>query len=127
MKSYGTSDAAIRDLRKGSMDLFWWGVQSGYLQDLYKSDKIEIFASEKNALYYLGFNLRKKTINDIHFRRAVATLTDKDFIVRRILQGYAVKMYSVVPPGNHFWHNRDVPKYGEGLEREERIRKAYGF
>ncbi len=43
--------------------------------------------NEKSALYYLGFNLRKPPFDDVHFRRAVATLIDKDFILRRILQG----------------------------------------
>ena len=34
-------------------------------------------------------------------------------------------MYSIVPPGNTFWYSSDVPKYGEGLSREARVRKAY--
>jgi ABC-type transport system substrate-binding protein len=50
---------------------------------------------------------------------------DKDFIVKRILQGYATQMHSVIPKGNAFWHCPDVPLYGEGLNREERLRKAH--
>jgi ABC-type oligopeptide transport system substrate-binding subunit len=125
LKIFGTSDAAILALKKGSVDMFWWGIQPGYLQDLERKKDIRIFSNEKSALYYLGFNLRKEPLSDVNFRRAVATIIDKDFILRRILQGYGIKMHSIVPPGNAFWHLSDAPRYGEGLSREERIRKAY--
>jgi len=125
LKIFGTTDAAMLAMRKGSIDMFWWGIQSGYIEDLLKDRDVEILTNEKSALYYLGFNLRKPPFNDIHFRRAVATLIDKDFILGRILQGYAVKMDSIVPPGNTFWHCEGLPECGGGLKREDRIRRAY--
>jgi peptide/nickel transport system substrate-binding protein len=127
LKIFGTTDAAVLAMRKGSIDMFWWGIQAGYLEDLLKDRDVGIMTNEKSALYYLGFNLRKPPFDDVHFRHAVATLIDKDFILRRILQGYATKMHSIVPPGNTFWHCEGLPAYGEGLKREDRIRKAYGI
>jgi peptide/nickel transport system substrate-binding protein len=124
-KVYGTSDAAILALKKGSIDMFWWGIQPGYMEDLKANPDMEIFTNEKSALYYLGFNLRKAPFNDASLRRAAATLVGEDFIIKRILQGYGVKMYSIIPPGNTFWYCPDVPKYGVGLSREQRIKKAY--
>jgi ABC-type transport system substrate-binding protein len=100
-KVFGTSDAAILALKKGTIDYFWWGIQAGYLNDL------------------------RTPFSDVNLRRAIATLIDKDFIISRILQGYGIKMHSIVPPGNEFWHCPDVQRYGEGLTKEERIRKAY--
>ncbi|MGD8983233.1 MAG: ABC transporter substrate-binding protein [Desulfobacteraceae bacterium] len=125
LKIFGTADAAILAMRKGSIDMFWWGIQSGYIEDLLKDRDVGIITNEKSALYYLGFNLRKHPFDDVHFRHAVATLIDKDFILRRILQGYATKMHSIVPPGNTFWHCKGLPEYGEGLKREDRVRRAY--
>jgi len=124
-KVYGTSDAAILALKKGSIDMFWWGIQPGYMEDLKANPDMEIFTNEKSALYYLGFNVRKPPFNDVNLRRAAATLVGEDFIIKRILQGYGLKMYSIVPPGNTFWCCPDVPKYGVGLSREGRIKKAY--
>ncbi len=123
-KLFGTSDAAILALKKGSIDMFWWGIQPGYLQDLKNNPRVRLFFSEKSALYYMGFNVRKPPFNDPVLRRAVATVIDKDFIVNRILQGNAIKMHSIIPPGNKYWYCPDVPKYGEGLSKEERIKKA---
>jgi peptide/nickel transport system substrate-binding protein len=124
-KFFGTTDAVILALLKGSIDMFWWGLQQGYLEDLAEDKDIRIFTNEKSALYYVGFNLREKPFDDIHFRKAVALSTDKDFITTRILQGYARNESSVVPSSNAFWYNPDVASYGEGLSREERIVKAY--
>ena len=124
-KIFGTSDTAILSLKKGSIDMFWWNVQPGYLEDLKKHDRIKVFSSEKNGLYYMGFNVRKQPFDDVNLRHAIATLIDKDFIISRILQGYGVKMNSVVPPGNRLWYYPDVPKYADGADREERIKKAY--
>jgi peptide/nickel transport system substrate-binding protein len=124
-KIYTTSDAAILALKKGSIDMFWWSIQAGYLEDLKRQKDIQIFSSEKSGLYYLGFNVRKPPFNDMNLRHAVATLIDKDFIISRILQGLATQMNSIVPPGNQFWHCMDTPRYAEGLNREERTKKAY--
>jgi len=124
-KFFGTTDAVILALLKGSIDMFWWGLQQGYLEDLAEDKDIKIFTNEKSALYYVGFNLREKPFDDIHFRKAVALSTDKDFITTRILQGYARDEGSVVPSSNAFWYNPDVAAYGDGLSREERIVKAY--
>jgi ABC-type transport system substrate-binding protein len=105
--------------------MFWWGIQAGYLDDLRKQKEISIFSNEKSALYYMGFNVRKPPFDDVVLRRAIATLIDKDFIISRILQGDGIKMVSVVPPGNKFYHCADVPLYGAGMTREERVRKAF--
>ncbi len=124
-KYYGTSDAAILGLKKGSIDMFWWGIESGYLEDLKKEKDVQLYFNERSALYYMGFNVRKPPFNDSNLRRAIATLVDKDFIISRILQGQGIKMNSVIPPGNRFWYCPDLPTYGDGLTKEERVRKAY--
>ena len=124
-KFFGTSDAAILALKKGSIDMFWWGIQAGYLEDLQKDKNIKLFYNDRSALYYVGFNVRKAPFNDVSLRQAVASLIDKDFIISRILQGHGVKMKSIIPPGNRFWYNDDLPTYGEALSREARTKKAY--
>jgi ABC-type transport system substrate-binding protein len=124
-KVFGTSDAAVLALKKGKLDMFWWNIQSGYLEDLQKEENIRIFSNERSALYYMGFNVRKAPFNDANLRRAIATLIDKDFIISRVLQGNGIKMRSFVPPGNRFYHCPDVRTYGEGLSKEDRIKRAF--
>ena len=124
-KVYGTSDVAVLALKKGSIDMFWWGIQPGYIDDLKRQKDIQIFYSKKSAVYFMGFNLRTLPFSDVSLRRAVAVLVDKEFIISRILQRYGTHMDSIVPPGNRYWFCSDVSRYGEGMDRDHRIKKAY--
>ncbi len=124
-KNYGTSDIAILALKKGSIDMFWWGIQPGYLKDLEAQKNIQLFFNEKSGVYFMGFNLRKKPFDDVNLRRAIAVLIDKKFIISRILQGYGTRMDSIVPPGNKYWLCLDIDCYGKGLNRNARIKEAY--
>ena len=72
----------------------------------------------------MGFNVRKPPMDIKEFRQAVATVIDKEFVARTVLQDAAIPVYAMVPEGNGFWHNPDVPKFGEGLSRGERIAQA---
>jgi ABC-type transport system substrate-binding protein len=124
-KVYGTADVAILAIKKGDIDFLWWAIQPGYLEDLKKDKNIRVFINEKSALYYMGFNVRKKPFSDPALRQATAILTDKKFIINRVLQGYATSMDSIVPSENRFWCAPDMPAYGKGLERSQRIKKAW--
>jgi peptide/nickel transport system substrate-binding protein len=124
-KVYGTADVATLALKKGNIDMFLWGIQPGYIDDLKKQKDIHIFYSKKSAVYFMGFNLRSPPFNDVNLRRAIAVLIDKKFIISRILQTYGTPMDCMVPPGNRTWYCSDVPHYGEGMNRDDRIKTAY--
>jgi len=123
-KIYGTTDAAILALKKGDVDYIWWSIQPGYIDDLRKDPQITLTQNKENVLRYFAFNLRKPPFNDKNFRHAVAYLIDKDFMVKRILHGHGSRLDSIVPPGNKFWHNPDIPHYGMRMTKIERIKKA---
>lgn len=125
IKVYGTSDAAILALRKGDIDFYWNSIQSGFVGDLKADKDIKLFTSKKSGVYYFGFNLRKAPFNDLAFRQAVAYIIDKEFIIKRILQGGGEVMHSMVPPGNTTYHNSKVATYGYGLPMTQRVIKAY--
>lgn len=124
-KIFGTTDTAVLELKKGGIDYIWWNLPEGYLDDLSKEKGIRLYSSEKNALYFLAFDLRRAPMKDLAFRQAVAYLIDKEFIVTRLLQEKGVVMDSVISPGNKQWFCDKVERYGKGLARQERIKKAY--
>ena len=90
------------------------------------SAKIEIASNRPVGYRYLGFNDRggRGPFVNVAFRQAVATLIDTEQIVRDVLQGVISPIYSVVPEGNGFWHNPDLPRFGSGLDGEARINEA---
>lgn len=126
-KVYGTSDVAILALRRDVVDYLWWSIQPGYIDDLEKDDYTKVYLSDRSAMYYMGFNVRREPFSDAAFRRAANMVIDKDFLINRVLQGHAARMDSIVPSENVFWHNDELPEYGRGLSRDERIRKAHGL
>ncbi|MFO7753988.1 MAG: ABC transporter substrate-binding protein [Desulfobacteraceae bacterium] len=124
-KIFRSADVAILALRKNSIDYYWSAVQPGHIDALEKDENTRVFISKKSAFYFMGFNARKAPFSGRGLRRAAAYLIDREFIISRILQGYADRMLSVVPEGNVSWYNPDLPSYGEGDSREERIRRAW--
>lgn len=124
-KVYGTADVAVLALKKGEIDFLWWTIQPGYLAGLKEDENIRVYVSDKSALYYMGFNVRKAPFSDPALRQAAAFVIDKEFIVNRILQGYASPMDSIIPTENKYWHAPDLPAYGRGMTREQRIREAF--
>lgn len=124
-KIYGTTDVAMLALRRGEIDMYWQGIQPGYIDILEEAPEIEVHLCPKSALYYMGMNNRRPPFDDVRLRRAVALLIDKDFIVDRLLQGRGTKMFSIIPPGNEQWYNPDLPRYADGEPREARIRAAH--
>jgi len=124
-KIFPNSEAAVSALKKGEIDMLGWGIPPEHLEGLLENQSIEFYLNERSALHYIGFNVRTIPFSDINFRRAVATLIDRDYLITKLLNYNAVKMYSIVPPGNTFWYNADVPKYGDELSHEARVREAY--
>jgi ABC-type transport system substrate-binding protein len=66
-------------------------------------------------------------MSDPAFRRAIAYLIDKDFIVERILHHHGQRLDSVILPGNVFYFNPNTPTYGKGMDRDRRAHKAYSI
>lgn len=126
VKIYGTSDAAVLALRKGAIDFYWNTILPGYLRQLRGEEDVKLFTNQKSGFYFFGFNLRRKPFNDVNFRRAVATMIDRQFIIDRILQKAAKPLMSFVPAGSDF-HCPGLTPCGDGLSLPERVKSAVGI
>jgi len=120
---FASQDAAVLALRGGEIDYFLspLGLSSGLKSQVQGQPGIATIQNPANGFRYLGFNLRRAPMDSTEFRQAVATLIDKEFLAERILQNAAVPIYTVVPEGNGFWWNPEVPQFGKGMTREDRI------
>lgn len=123
---YGSQEAAILAMQKGEVDyvLNSLGLQRG-LSDKIKDDpNFTVIGNPTNNIRYLSFNNRRRPMNDCAFRQAVAVLIDKEFVTGTILQDVAFPLYTYVPEANTAWYFDDVPKLGQGLDREQRVNLA---
>ena len=123
---YGSQDAAVLALKKGDVDFMLnpLGLSKGLQEQLDGEEGLTTIENADAGVRYLGFNFRKAPMDNQAFRQAVATLIDKEFLTDTVLQGVAIPMYTVVPEGNQAWHNADVPKFGQGMSRSERVKAA---
>jgi peptide/nickel transport system substrate-binding protein len=121
---FGTSDVAILALKKGSIDMFWWPIQPGYMDDLERQPKIRLFTNEK-APCTSWDSICAPPFNDPALREAVAYLIDKDFIVSRFSRGRAPRCFRWCRRKTASGAHDDLPHYGDGMSRETRIKTAY--
>ena len=123
---YGNQDTAILALTNGDIDYVFnpLGLEKGFMERVRRTADLDIVSNANNGVRYLGFNTRKAPMNIKEFRQAVATMIDKEFVTKTVLQDAAIPVYSMVPEGNVFWHNSDVQKFGEGMSRGDRLAQA---
>ena len=123
---YGSQDATVLALKKGDIDFMLnpLGLSKGLQEQLQGEDGLTTIENHSSGVRYLGFNFRKPPMDNRAFRQAVATLIDKEFLTETVLQGVAIPVYTMVPEGNTFWHNGEVPMIGRGLTRAERVERA---
>ncbi|MCA9547088.1 MAG: ABC transporter substrate-binding protein, partial [Myxococcales bacterium] len=94
------------------------------------------------ATYYLMFNLDSRTgkdgkpyvdpikkgwFEDVRFRKAVSHAIDRDGIVRTVMAGRGVPLYSYFSPGNKKWFNPDTASYPYDLDKARALLTEAGF
>jgi ABC-type transport system substrate-binding protein len=128
---FGTQDAAVLALRAGDIDYFMspLGLSAGLRSQVTGKPGLATFQNPQNGIRYMGFNTRRAPMDDKAFRQAVGILIDKQFLTVSILQGTAEAIETVVPKGNGFWYNPNVPKWGinpdgTSMTREKRLNEA---
>jgi ABC-type transport system substrate-binding protein len=119
-------DAAVLALRNDEVDFILSpsGLSSNSLTQLRDDPAIQIVENEQNGFRYLAFNHDRPHLADPVLHQAIACMIDLDFLTEQLLQGQASPVYSIVPPGNAFWYNEDVPRFCDGMDTRERMEEA---
>jgi len=71
--------------------------------------------------------MKAKWFNTKSFRKAVSHAIDRDGIVRTVLNGRGVPLWTFYSPANKLWAHDGVKKYPYDLERARGLLKAAGF
>ncbi|WP_324715519.1 ABC transporter substrate-binding protein [Carboxydochorda subterranea] len=123
---YQNQNAAVLALLNGEVSYIFnsLGLQRGFQTQLQANPNVEIIRNNTNGFRYLSFNMRREPFSIKEFRQAIATLIDRDFVTKDVLQGVAFPLATVVPPGNAFWYNPEVKIWGQGMTRGERVQAA---
>ena len=123
---YDTQDAAVLALRDGEVDFLLnpLGLQRGLQATVLEAGDLDLIANSANGFRYLAFNTRRFPGSEPSFRQALACMIDKEFMATNILQGVAIPLNSLIPPGNSFWANPEIDAWCGGQSQQERIDSA---
>lgn len=126
---YETQDAAVLALTDGEVDFLLnpLGLQRGLQATVLEAGDLEVITNASNGFRYLAFNTRQFPGSDLAFRQAIACMIDKEFMANNVLQGVAIPLNSLVPPGNSFWANPSIGGWCEGQTQEERVNSSIGI
>jgi len=124
------SPSAISMLEAGDAHVTFSGLEAYAIDDIETGDDLEMFRSTPTAFYHLGFNVRRAPFSNPFFRRAVARLLDKAWLVDDVFQGYATPLGTPVTsawtPDSLAFDGRDpvVPFAGEDGDLETDVARA---
>jgi ABC-type transport system substrate-binding protein len=123
---HGTKDAAYEGLAAGDLDYVIdpTGLTSGLRNELATNTDFQFAVNVTEGFRYMAFNMRKPPMSDLAFRRALATVINKELVAETVLAGAAIPAYTVVHPELTTHHNADVTRWGwaDGAPMDEGTR-----
>lgn len=122
---YGNMSSAVLALKGGEIDTIWKELDPPFVPELKKAKNLTVSTKPYyHDVKFVGLNLREKPLSDKMFRKALAYTIDKEFLVKRLLQGYGIAVDAIEQPELKFWYNPDVESYGTGKPEAFRYSKA---
>lgn len=111
---HATREDAYEALARGELDyvLDSNGMPIRLRDELSSSTDLQFTVSQTEGFRYLAFNLRKPPMSDAAFRRAAATLINKETIAEEVLDGAVAPAYAVVHPDLIGAYNDEIERPG---------------
>ncbi|SFC05335.1 peptide/nickel transport system substrate-binding protein [Halobiforma haloterrestris] len=110
------STSAVELVSDDDADVTTSTLESYVLDDVIEAadeaDDLEVLESSPRSFYHLGFNARKAPFSNPRFRRTVARLIDKAWIVDEVFDGYARPI--AAPLVDQEWVPDDLAWGGDG-------------
>jgi peptide/nickel transport system substrate-binding protein len=121
-------DAVVRalELRKGSADLEMSSLSPDLIPVLARQPDLAVSDRSGTNFTYLGFNLEDSVLSHREIRQALALATDREALVRYLLDGQAKLAAGVLPP-NHWAADASAAQYPYDPARAEQALDAAGF
>jgi peptide/nickel transport system substrate-binding protein len=121
-------DGVVRalELRKGSADLEMSSLSPDIIPVLARQRDLAVTDRPGTNFTYLGFNLEDPVLSHREIRQALALATDREALIRYLLDGQAKLAAGVLPP-DHWAAEPNVAQYPYDPARAEQVLDAAGF
>lgn len=92
-----SAEAAVELAAEGTVDGTMNLAAAGVAPRIGEADSLRLDVDSGSVLYHVGCNLRRKPLNNPHFRRALARLLDKRHVTENHMSGYGTPTTSAFP------------------------------
>jgi peptide/nickel transport system substrate-binding protein len=126
VRVFGTQALAYQALKSGEVD--WSSFQPSDYKEAKSLPNINVYEwyAARGSWSYIGFNFRRKALQDLNVRRAIAYATDRKGIIDGLAYGLGRPTYSVFPQSS--WvYNPNVEKYDFDPKKSADLFKAAGY
>ena len=119
-------------LKRGDVDgmvgFLWATIPPTEVSDLESDPNIKIVVTEKYEYFALQFNCQEWPLNITEFRRAIAYMINKEYLIKNLYLGYAHKATTCIPEAQGGWHNSNITSpYTFNLTKAAKILDKLGF
>jgi peptide/nickel transport system substrate-binding protein len=121
-------DAIVRalELRKGSGDIEMSSLSADMIPVLARQPALAVTQRDGTNLAYLGINFQDRILARREVRQALAFATDRQELIRYLLNGQARIADGMLPP-NHWAYEPNTAKYACDPARAEKLLDEAGF
>jgi len=114
-----------RMIEDEQIDMIGWVPGPDTINRLETSDYISLTDTKNHGWYHINYHCEREPFDDPAVRRALADAIPKQDIVDLIMDGRGTVTNSSIPEANEFWHNPDIQKFGDNLDRaRDRLEEA---
>lgn len=89
-----SAGAAVSMVRRGDAAATATDVLPGQVPRIGRTDGMALFVDRSLGFYHVGFNVRRPPLGNTRFRRAIARLLDREFLVETAFGGFAAPAIS---------------------------------
>jgi peptide/nickel transport system substrate-binding protein len=87
---------------------------------LQRDRRLAFTATPTTGWWEFSLNTRRRPLDDVRVRRALAHAVDRETFIKTVLEGLGSPAYSVIPPGM-IGHTADVEKYPYNVARAKQL------
>ncbi len=122
-------NAVLVSIERGDFNVFPF---AGGVRDIERLKKLpNVVVTDKGfagigAINWLAFNTKKKPLDDVKVRQAIAYAANRDFIVSKLMGGVAQPAFTPIAPGSPL-ENKDVNPYKFDLKKAESLLDEAGY
>ncbi len=128
IKFYPNSQLLYEALEAGEVDLSEWLLEDSQIVDAQADPNIILSKYSDLRMYEFDINHQMWPTNNTEFRRAIAHVVDREWVIRDVLNGYGYPMHTPIPiPALKAYHNPAARVYEYNPDEAKEVLDAAGF